>query len=1031
MARFIRVNSYPDLQGLPRLDKRYTVITVSQLAARTLGTSHQSLNRLASRQMEHQGWTIASLLQAQALFRQVLQTTLQAPDRSGQAKTWFPTVRSLLQGSPTLPTLASADPRLSTRTHQLLEVAAAFQRALHQRKLVDLSELYWRAAESSPKAQKVLIYGYFQPRSDELAWINAIAAPDSILVLPSPQAPLFQDIQRLIEQLVDQGWTIETGANGTETSGTRTIGMEVNGTETSGTRTIETGANGTETSGTRTIGLEAHGIGANRTGAIETETSGTRTIGATLSQVFIDSDHRDRDHRDRGHRDTRHRGDTSSSATSPADTAPLTPVRTYRYSTLEAEIRGTLAQVKALLNTGTPARDITILTRDEGVYGPKLIDIAWEYGVPLRALYDTPLLSTRLGAWLMLLLEVIEAKWPFEATAKLLGHPLCSNPDQGFWATVRVQHPVGFAAWSAIAQAHLALDLSAFASIERNRKPDSWVNWWYERFRSFDLRKRCARWPREGVAFNTLYLSFVELAKLDDRPKSWAEFRQDLLDLLQTVTVPAQPGRGGVELHRPTSVVGARYPHLYVLGMAEGVLPAPIRNDPVLDFFERQHLQTHGVVLPTAAEQARREALLFYALLQTATGTLTLSYAALQDRQEQLPSPYLQQLGLEPEAPPTIAIASPEELRQISLRHLDDRSASRSPVLSDIAPVVANPTPTSAAGPATHAEAPQDTVLAQAYHAFTVEEQRASAQAPGEYDGIVGIPLDYSDWVFSASQLRNLGQCPFKWFADRLLNLGPPEEVDENLSPSQIGQLYHRVLELVLEAKQQNPALDITDAQLVAEKFAIAEADPRIFPTPLPSWSLRRSEHLRHLKLALADPDFLPEGAEPLQLEAEFCGEWQGLKVRGQVDRIDRTADGLVLIDYKTGKSRPAGIQDRHGKASIDVQLPLYQEAAAPALCPGEPVAKAYYYSIRGKKQMAPSSKAPQHELPEALDRCKAHLDHGHYPVQPDNQRSACTYCDFDALCRQSEAQVGRHRQHLNLNPSLNLNPEETRHGTD
>ncbi|WP_204139008.1 PD-(D/E)XK nuclease family protein [Halomicronema sp. CCY15110] len=891
MANFIQVGPYPEPQALRLLDDSGTVITASRLAARALGVPHQSLSSLASKHLAQQGWAIASTLKAQSIFRQVLQETVQPADLLGTANAWLPTVRSLLQSSPNLGNVSGT---FSERTHQLLHVAQAFQQALHGENLVDLSELYWRAIEHFPEPQKVLIYGYFQPRLDELAWMNAIAASDSALFLPAPDAPLFQDVQRSVEWLVEQGWEVVAEA-------------------------------------------------------IDTE-----AIGGHLSQVFIGN-------RSRGSEDAPLKLTHSTQN-------PSFSVKAHRYSTFEAEMRGTLAQVKALLNAGTPARDIAIIARDEVAYGPQLIDIAWEYGVPLRALYDTPLLSTRLGSWLKLLIEVMDTGWPFEATAKLLSHPLCSNPDKNFWATVRVEHPVGFAAWQAIAQEHLDLDLTALASIKRDRKPDTWVNWWYDLFRTFDLRKRCARWSRESIAFNNLYRGLVELAKLGEEPKSWADFRQELIDLLQVLTVPAQPGRGGVELHKPTSVVGAQYDHLFVLGMAEGGLPATISNDPVLDFFERQQLQRQGLALPTAAAMARREALSFYALLQTATGNLTFSYAELKDRQEQLLSPYLKQLDLKPGEPPMRAIASPEELRRASLRHSGDH---------------------------------EDTVLPYARHAFTVEQYRESSAAPNEYDGIVGMPLDYTDRVFSASQLRNLGQCPFKWFADKLLKLGPTEEVDEDLSPSQIGQLYHKVLELVLAAKQQQPELDITDAQLLEEKFAIAER--QIIPADLPSWSLRRSEHLRCLTLALADPNFLPEGTEPLQLEGNFSGEWHGLKVRGQVDRIDRTEHGLVLIDYKTGKSRPPGIKDINGRVEIDVQLALYEEAAGPDLFPDEPIANAYYYSIRGRKQISKPKPNIQAQLPDALDRCKAHLDQGHYPVQPDNGRSACTYCDFDALCRQGD----------------------------
>ncbi|MEB3233104.1 MAG: PD-(D/E)XK nuclease family protein, partial [Leptolyngbyaceae bacterium] len=805
---------------------------------------------------------------------------------------------------------------ISARTQQLVQVAQAFQQALHRKKLIDLSELYWRSLDrvahtQPPNAnclapQTVLIYGYFQPRWDELAWINAIAADGSVMVLPVGPDALFQQVQEGIDWLVDQGWNILP------------------------------------------------------------KTSDLLTVGERLSQIFVGDYKSDKERKNESDRPWNGEGER-------ADTALV-----HCYGTVEAEVRGTLTQVKALLQNGIAARDIAIIARNEVAYGPQLMDIGWEYGMPIRALYDTPILSTRLGAWLNLLMEVMDTGWPFEATAKLLSHPLGSNPDGNFWAVVRGEHPVGFAQWQAIAHHHLQLDLSGLANVNRQRRPETWVEWWNALFQTFDLRQRCARWPRESIAFNTLRQGMVELAKSEEGAIAWSDFRQELRDLLALLMVPAQPGRGGVELHKPTSVAGARYRHVFVIGMVEGVLPAAIDNDPVLDFFERQWLQSYGLTLPTAVELARREALSFSALLQTATETITFSYAQLTDRQEQLPSPYLKRLGLGETALSVKAIASAEELRQVVLRHnqpLDDK------------------------------------VLPHASHAFIVEQHRESRAAPDEYDGVVGIPFDYSNWKFSASQLRNLGQCPFKWFADKALKLGLPTEIEEDLSPSQIGQLYHQVLELILAEKQRNPELDITGAGILGEKFAIAEAD--IIPSSLSSWNLRRNEHLRCLALALASPDFLPDGAVPLLLEASFQGEWQGLAVKGKVDRIDRTGQGLILIDYKTGKSRPPGIKDSNGTASIDIQLPLYQEAAGPQLFPDESVSAAYYYFIRGGAKIPLSTKAPQHELPDAIARCKAHLDQGHYPVQPDRQESACKYCDFDALCRRGDRLSRKENKHV------------------
>jgi len=211
MARFIYVDANPyDTAARLIAEGDRTLITASRLAARALNAPHQSLTYGATKTLEQAGWTIASTLKAQAIFRQVLQDILQPADLLGTANAWLPTVRSLLQSSPNLGTVSGT---FSERTYQLLQVAQAFQQTLHKERLVDLSELYWRAIEQTPASQSVLIYGYFQPRLDELAWMNAIAAPDSVLFLPAPDAPLFQDVQQSVKWLVEQGWEVVVEAS--------------------------------------------------------------------------------------------------------------------------------------------------------------------------------------------------------------------------------------------------------------------------------------------------------------------------------------------------------------------------------------------------------------------------------------------------------------------------------------------------------------------------------------------------------------------------------------------------------------------------------------------------------------------------------------------------------------------------------------------------------------------------------------------------------------------------------------------------
>jgi hypothetical protein len=340
MARFVLTptNSYATaLEWSKR--PGYQIVTPSRLAARALHTQHQALRRLAIKAVESGGQKIAPDRTAQRLFRRVVQDIAQPVDLLGTARAWMPGVRSLLQSSSNLSTVNVT----SDRTAQMLDVARVYETAMSEQGLIDGADLYWHAAKSKISPQPVLIYGYFQPRPDELAWINTLAAEDSVLFLPIAESPLFADSQTAVDWLVEQSWQVMGELD------------------------------------TRSQGFS----GGEDVAAKSAQNPRIFAIGELLSQVFCgDSDRVSSSELEQGLQNG-----VQNPGLSGATTA-------YAYSTLEAEGRGTLAQVKALLNDGTLARDIAIVARDEVAYGPKLIDIAWEYGVPLRALYQTPLLST-------------------------------------------------------------------------------------------------------------------------------------------------------------------------------------------------------------------------------------------------------------------------------------------------------------------------------------------------------------------------------------------------------------------------------------------------------------------------------------------------------------------------------------------------------------------------------------------------------------------------------------------------------------
>lgn len=86
--------------------------------------------------------------------------------------------------------------------------------------------------------------------------------------------------------------------------------------------------------------------------------------------------------------------------------------------------------------------------------------------------------------------------------------------------------------------------------------------------------------------------------------------------------MPYNPAAAEIEVIEPKNIVGRSFERVFVLGMAEGSLPRPASEDPVIDFFERGLLAEHprhrvcrggrgsplgGIVVPELSAAVGRE----------------------------------------------------------------------------------------------------------------------------------------------------------------------------------------------------------------------------------------------------------------------------------------------------------------------------------------------------------------------------------------------------------------------------------------
>jgi ATP-dependent helicase/DNAse subunit B len=230
-----------------------------------------------------------------------------------------------------------------------------------------------------------------------------------------------------------------------------------------------------------------------------------------------------------------------------------------------------------------------------------------------------------------------------------------------------------------------------------------------------------------------------------------------------------------------------------------------------------------------------------------------------------------------------------------------------------------------------------------------------------------------------------------------VLWLGSPAEAELELASNTRGSLYHKTMELAVKQAIAEPNIREAVLARLDEAFAEAEKSDGINITKITTWELRRDEHLELLRKFVADECFVGEGVSVEAVEAEFDLTWKGLRLRGKIDRIDRTTDGLAAVDYKTGSAGNFA-KDETGRLKLDVQMPVYSKAALPDLFKSETqFAAGSYLSFKDRK----ASKERDADLEAFIERLKADFARGNFAVEPDVDGKACEFCAYESVCRQ------------------------------
>jgi ATP-dependent helicase/DNAse subunit B len=468
--------------------------------------------------------------------------------------------------------------------------------------------------------------------------------------------------------------------------------------------------------------------------------------------------------------------------------------------------------------------------------------------------------------------------------------------------------------------------------------------------------------------------------------------------------------RDGLRVLEATDVRGLRFRAIFIAGMNEGSFPLRTTRDWLYPHEERERLKKHGVILEDiSTETLVKEEHYFYQCVCRATERLYLTRPlTADDGIETVASYYLEELrrAIAPSEIDASQVRS--DISRQDLLHASNGSELATKLIAQKAReghrrrgdnVLPATVVSELIAQARHETYISDSVLRR----VAIELQRCG-DTFGAYDGQItqtdlrALVANHfgADYIYSASGLSAFGNCPFKFFAARVLRLEPRNEAALDLPAIDAGKLLHDILRRFFERHRKDylPSRNRDDllqelAGVADEVFAeherkVPPLNERIWKIDCEIRKLILEQVLLH-ELRLQEkteprgmtPTFfelafgrVSDGSDPastskfLRIErggalgttqpvgnkrqqAGSLSDSDAALIQGQIDRVDvsETCQTVVAYDYKL--SQGARIIDM--EAGRQLQIPIYLAALEQLFLPSFELAGGGYYRLRGK----------------------------------------------------------------------------------
>jgi hypothetical protein len=288
----------------------------------------------------------------------------------------------------------------------------------------------------------------------------------------------------------------------------------------------------------------------------------------------------------------------------------------------------------------------------------------------------------------------------------------------------------------------------------------------------------------------------------------------------------------------------------------------------------------------------------------------------------------------------------------------------------------------------------------------------------------------------SPTTLNDYIECRLRFYLKHVAGLREADEIEEGLDARVFGNMLHKVLFWIYDewrAKTKSNTINKPDFKSLEEalptlmdkvfrdQYGLPESRPVDYEGP---WLVMR-EIIQDFALAVIRKD---EGVAPVEIismeekwsvpyELKIGGQTKTIFIGGKIDRVDKTNDGVRIIDYKTGKDditfySVESLFSRTGKRNKAAFQTLYyslvyKKKERTSIVPIRPGLYNKQILFKKERKFGLMMNARPVNAVELLDEFEILLkgvltelfDSESFFTQTENKKN-CEYCSFKNLCR-------------------------------